>query len=204
LSRSYRSTYLDWRDEFWRSATEHGWRVFLLGATQAVNAEAMLRLSAKWPRISFSGHHGYFNQAHGSSDNLALLRRINAFRPDVLLVGMGMPLQEAWIEQNFASLDSGVMLSVGAAFDYEAGAQKPAPPIYSDFCLEWLFRLAHDPRRLFRRYIVEPWALFAPAITDLTQRPFPAPVSMHRGSQKTGRVTIGARSALINKLQRVA
>ena len=187
LSRSHRSTYLDWRGRFWAEAAQRGWRVFLLGATKAVNAEAISRLASRWPGVTFAGHHGYFDHARAHSDNQTLVESINAFRPDVLLVGMGMPLQEIWIEQNYASLDSGVVLSVGAAFDYEAGAQKPAPPIYSELCLEWLFRLAHDPRRLFRRYLVEPWALLAPAITDLTRRSVMARTSVHRANSPGGR-----------------
>jgi N-acetylglucosaminyldiphosphoundecaprenol N-acetyl-beta-D-mannosaminyltransferase len=205
ISRSHRSTYLDWRDQFWRAAAGACWRVFLLGATKAVNADAVSRLAAQWPSITVAGHHGYFDRVRGSPDNLGLLDRINGFRPDVLLVGMGMPLQEIWIEQNYAALDSGVMLSVGAAFDYEAGVQMPAPPIYGELCLEWLFRLAHDPRRLFRRYVVEPWELLAPAITDLTQRPVTAAQAIHRGRENMEEVTVRAHGVrVINKLQRVA
>jgi hypothetical protein len=70
------------------------------------------------------------------------------------------------------------MLSVGAAFDYEAGAQPAAPRIYGDLGIEWLYRFAHEPRRLFRRYMIEPWSLFALAARDigrrLTERPAPA------------------------------
>jgi len=209
LSRSHRSTYLDWRDQFWGEAARLGWRVFLLGATEGVNSEAISRLASRWPGVVFAGHHGYFDHARGSSDNQALVERISAFRPDVLLVGMGMPLQEIWIEQNYAALDSGVVLSVGAAFDYEAGAQKPAPQIYGELCLEWLFRLAHDPRRLFRRYLVEPWALLAPALTDLTRRPVAARSSIVRGSKTKDRPTRDIRAHVdktlaTDKLRRAA
>jgi N-acetylglucosaminyldiphosphoundecaprenol N-acetyl-beta-D-mannosaminyltransferase len=170
LTRRHRSTYLDWRNQFWRLAAHRGWRVFLLGATEAVNTGAISRLALQWPGVTLAGHHGYFDRGRLSSGNAAVLQQINAFRPDVLLVGMGMPTQEIWIEQNYASLTSGVVLSVGGAFDYEVGVQAPAPRILGDLCLEWLFRLAHDPRRLAWRYLVAPWALAPLALSDLRRR----------------------------------
>ena len=78
-----------------------------------------------------------------------------------------MPRQELWIVQNLAALPDAVILPVGAAFDYEAGAQKAAPRWMGPLGLEWLFRLAADPRRLFVRYCVEPWFLIGPALADL-------------------------------------
>jgi N-acetylglucosaminyldiphosphoundecaprenol N-acetyl-beta-D-mannosaminyltransferase len=170
LSGLHRSTYLDWRSDFWSAAARRGWRVFLLGATAGVNAEAISRLAAEWPGVTLCGRDGFFEHRHDGRDNAAVVAEINAFRPDVLLVGMGMPLQETWIAENYADIESGVVLSIGAAFDYEAGAQKPAPRLYGGLCLEWLFRLVHDPRRLYRRYLVEPWGLIGPAISDLLER----------------------------------
>lgn len=167
LTREHRSTYLDWRDEFWRRASRSGWRVFCLGATQAVNDVAVARLAARWPGAVIAGHHGYFDQRRGGVENAEIVARINAFRPDVLLVGMGMPLQETWIVENYAALASGVALSVGAAFDYEAGEQSPAPRIYGELGLEWLYRLVREPRRLSGRYLVEPWFLVPRALEDV-------------------------------------
>jgi N-acetylglucosaminyldiphosphoundecaprenol N-acetyl-beta-D-mannosaminyltransferase len=167
LTREHRSTYLDWRDDFWRLASRNHWRVFCLGATADVNETAIARLSTQWPGAVIAGHDGYFDQRKDSAENAAIVAGVNAFRPDVLLVGMGMPLQETWIIENYAALDSGVMLSVGAAFDYEAGAQSPAPRVYGELGVEWLYRLVHEPRRLFGRYLIEPWFLLAPAIEDV-------------------------------------
>lgn len=171
LTTVHRSTYLDWRGDFWTAGAQRGWRVFLLGATETVNDGAVARLQAEWPGATISGHHGFFDHRRDGSDNAAVVAQINAFRPDVLLVGMGMPLQETWIGENYADIDSGVVLSIGAAFDYEAGEQKAAPRIYGILCLEWLFRLVHDPRRLFRRYLIEPWDLVGPAVADLLGAP---------------------------------
>jgi N-acetylglucosaminyldiphosphoundecaprenol N-acetyl-beta-D-mannosaminyltransferase len=171
LNRRHRSTYLDWRDAFWRAADERRWRVFLLGAREDANALAASRLAAEWPGITVAGHHGYFDKTAGGAENAAVVAEINAFGPDVLLVAMGMPLQEIWIAENFSSLASGVMLSIGAAFDFEAGFQSPPPRIYGELCLEWLYRLVHEPRRLFWRYLIEPWGLIAPAMADVARGP---------------------------------
>ena len=92
---------------------------------------------------------------------------INAFAPHILLVGMGMPRQEAWIVRNHSALGPCAIFSVGAAFDYEAGAQRAAPRWMGKVGLEWLFRLAADPGRLFTRYCIEPWFLVRRALADL-------------------------------------
>jgi N-acetylglucosaminyldiphosphoundecaprenol N-acetyl-beta-D-mannosaminyltransferase len=166
-SQRNRCTYLDWRDQFWQAASAGRWRVFLLGGADGVAPRAADRLGREWAGVTFATHHGYFDHSTGSAGTLAVLDEINAFQPDILLVGMGMPIQETWIARNFTTLQQGVVLSVGAAFDYEAGLQKAAPRFLGAVCLEWLYRLAHQPRRLARRYLVEPWSLMGAAFADV-------------------------------------
>ncbi len=170
VSGAHRSTYLDWREAFWRRADRHGWRVFYLGGAPGVAEAAAARLSARWPGARIAVRHGYFDPAPGSAEAAAVLAEIEAFAPQVLMVGMGMPLQEAWIADHYGALPACAVLPVGAAFDYEAGVQTAAPRIWGRLGLEWLFRLAHDPRRLFHRYLIEPWALAGPALGDLKRR----------------------------------
>ena len=167
IERAHRSTYLDWRDRFWSLASERGWRVFLLGSAPGVADKAIARLKAFWPEVTFGSHHGYFDHRAESEQNRSVVDSINDFRPDVIMVGMGMPIQEAWIAQNEERLASGVILSVGGAFDYEAGVQIPAPRWLGQLGLEWLFRFAVQPRRLFSRYFVEPWGLMGVAMDDV-------------------------------------
>ncbi len=88
-----------------------------------------------------------------------MVEQVRAFAPDILFVGMGMPRQELWILNNLEALPNCVIFSVGAAFDYEAGAQAEAPRWMGRMGVEWLFRLVHDPKRLARRYLIEPWSL---------------------------------------------
>lgn len=171
IERSHRSTYLDWRDQFWQLAADRGWRVFLLGSAPGVADTMADRLRTMWSQLIVATQHGYFDLAPDSAANAAVVERINAFRPDVVLVGMGMPLQERWIAENIDRLTSGVLFSVGGAFDYEAGVQVPAPRWLGMMGLEWLFRFAMQPRRLFSRYFVEPWSLAGAMLDDLRQTP---------------------------------
>jgi N-acetylglucosaminyldiphosphoundecaprenol N-acetyl-beta-D-mannosaminyltransferase len=163
----HRCTYLDWRDHFWSVADRKGWRVLYLGGERSVVERARESLSAAYPGTDIRVRDGYFDATRGSADNAAILAEARAFDPHILFVGMGMPRQEHWIMQNLEALTNAVILPVGAAFDYEAGAQKAAPRWMGPLGLEWLFRLAADPRRLFTRYCVEPWFLLGPALADI-------------------------------------
>jgi N-acetylglucosaminyldiphosphoundecaprenol N-acetyl-beta-D-mannosaminyltransferase len=167
VSRDHRCTYLDWRADFWTMASDRGWRVFFLGGAPGVAERACARLSETWPQAQLASHHGYFDPTPGSTANAQVLAQIAAFDPDIILVGMGMPLQEEWILANRTALTRGVLLSVGGAFDYEAGVQIAAPRWMGRLGLEWLFRLASQPRRLAHRYLVEPWDLAPLALDDL-------------------------------------
>ena len=168
LSRANRSTYLDWRGEFWPLANARKWRVFYLGGTPGVAAAACQHLGAAWPDVTLGFRDGYFDATKGSPDSDHVLGVIEDFRPDILFVGMGMPRQEAWIHENRDELTKGVIFPVGAAFDYEAGVQTTPPRWTGRFGVEWLFRLATQPRRLAHRYLVEPWFLLPPALSDLS------------------------------------
>jgi N-acetylglucosaminyldiphosphoundecaprenol N-acetyl-beta-D-mannosaminyltransferase len=167
VKTAYRSTYTDWREDFWRIASANRWRVFYLGGAEGVGEAARDRLLARWPGAVIGVRHGYFDATAGSTENARVIDEINAFRPDVLLVGMGMPRQEEWIGRNYAALDRGVVFAIGAAFDYEAGVQ-PMPPLWTGrMGLQWAYRLCKDPRRLAVRYLVEPWTLLDGMARDL-------------------------------------
>ena len=150
-----RITYADWTWQLAAFAEREGLSLFFLGARPGVAEKAAGRLLVKHPGLKVAGvHHGYFDQASGSSDNEAVLREINAARPDLLLVGLGMPLQERWLMQNWDRLDARVALTGGAVFDYVSGELKRGPRILTDNGFEWLARLLIEPSRLWRRYVV--------------------------------------------------
>jgi N-acetylglucosaminyldiphosphoundecaprenol N-acetyl-beta-D-mannosaminyltransferase len=167
--RFHRCTYLDWRDDFWPRAVAEGWRVFYLGGAPGVAAKGAQALSRCYPGIQLATSHGYFDMTPGGTEADAINAQIAAFKPHVLLVGMGMPRQEAWIVHNHLAIPPCAILSVGAAFDYEAGVQRAAPRWMGPLGLEWAFRLMVDPARLFRRYCIEPWSLIPDAISDVRQ-----------------------------------
>lgn len=162
----HRCTYLDWRDHFWSVANREGWRVLSVGGAPGVGDEAARRLKLRYPDVDIAIHHGFFDARPGSSENAAVLDRITGFQPHILFVGMGMPRQELWIADNFERFPDCVILSVGAAFDYEAGVQTAAPRWMGRAGVEWVYRLLHDPKRLFVRYCVEPWTLLPLALRD--------------------------------------
>jgi N-acetylglucosaminyldiphosphoundecaprenol N-acetyl-beta-D-mannosaminyltransferase len=170
LSREQRVTNADWTGPLMELAAARGWRVFNLGSPQQVAEEAAHKLRERYPSLQLEVSDGFFDASHGSADNEALLQRINAYQPDLLLVGMGMPRQEFWTQENYARLNVRVILSSnGAAFDYVAGAV-PVPPRWSGrMGLEWLFRFYYEPRRLFGRYLFEPWYVLMVLLTDYSR-----------------------------------
>lgn len=168
--RFHRSTYLDWRDGFWKLAQAEGWKVTYLGGEPGVAEKAARRIRIAYPGVSLQVRHGYFDATPGSAENEAVLDMVNVYSPDVLLVGMGMPRQELWLARNRHRLDARALLPVGAAFDYEAGVQSEAPRWMGEAGIEWAYRLAKDPRRLFARYCIEPWFLIGALAADLLAR----------------------------------
>lgn len=156
--REQRTTYADWLPHLMQFAAERGWRVFYLGSAPGVAESGAECFRQKFPGLQIRTRHGYFDM-HSSAENEAVLRDISAFRPHVLLVGMGMPRQEFWIHANREGLSANVILPAGAAMDYVAGAVRTPPRWAGRIGLEWAFRLAVEPQRLWRRYLMEPWFL---------------------------------------------
>jgi len=150
-----RITYADWAWRLAAFAETEGFSLFLLGARPGVAEEAARRLKARHPALDLSGvRHGYFDHAAGSQENEAVLREIQAATPDILLVGLGMPLQERWLMENRHRIEAGVALTGGAVFDYVSGELRRGPRFLTDNGLEWLARLLVEPRRLWRRYLL--------------------------------------------------
>jgi N-acetylglucosaminyldiphosphoundecaprenol N-acetyl-beta-D-mannosaminyltransferase len=167
LQRKQRVTHADWMGPLMELAAGRGWRVFNLGSPRQVAESGAAQLRKRYPALQIEVSDGFFDARRDSDENEALVARINAYKPDLLMVGMGMPRQEFWTQENFARLEAHVILSSnGAAFEYVAGAV-PTPPRWAGrIGLEWVFRLAHEPRRLFARYLLEPWYLLLLLLQD--------------------------------------
>ena len=143
-----RYTAPDWIDGF----AARGHRLFLLGSRPGVAERAGAVLHARSGAVIAGTHHGYFDPT--SAQNEELLAQIHAASPDIIVVGMGMPRQEAWALTQRARHDTPVVLCVGALFDYLAGVIPRGGPWLTDHGLEWLSRLWFEPRRLWRRYLI--------------------------------------------------
>jgi N-acetylglucosaminyldiphosphoundecaprenol N-acetyl-beta-D-mannosaminyltransferase len=150
-----RITYADWAWRLAALAAAEGFTLFFLGARPGVAQAAAQRLKERYPDLEISGvRHGYFDHAAGSPENEAVVEEISAAAPDILLVGLGMPLQERWLMDNRERIDAGAILTGGAVFDYVSGRLERGPRLLTGNGFEWLARLLAEPRRLWRRYLV--------------------------------------------------
>ena len=159
LTRAHRLTYLDLMGPVFAAATAHGWTLFYLGGEPEVLRVGLSRLREAHPGLIIEGHHGFFDRRPHSPESEAVLARINAVGPNILVIGMGMPWQEHWLRVNLDRLAVNCVLLAGAYLDYIADRRAAPPRWLGPLGLEWLHRLAADPRRLWRRYLVEPWVL---------------------------------------------
>jgi N-acetylglucosaminyldiphosphoundecaprenol N-acetyl-beta-D-mannosaminyltransferase len=137
-------------------AALRGWRVFLTGAGPGVAEEAARRLTARHPGLQIVGVDSpRIAMPPGAGDeSQAAAERVRASRADLVLVGFGSPKQELWIHKYRAALSPAVGVAVGAGIDFAAGQARRAPGWISRAGLEWAFRLVQEPRRLWRRYLV--------------------------------------------------
>lgn len=126
-------------------------RVYMVGAKPTVLAKAAGHVRTHLGQHVVGTCDGY----GGIKNNPALVADINLARPDVILVALGNPIQEEWILDHRRELDAGVVIGVGALFDFWAGEKPRAPRLVQRLRLEWLYRLVLEPRRLLRRYTVD-------------------------------------------------
>ena len=149
----HRMTGADWIWSLAALCEETGRSVYLLGSEPGIAGEAAETLRARHPGLDIVGHHhGYFDPGTPHADRV--VEDINRCRPDILLVGMGTPKQELWVERHLDALDVSVLWTVGALFDYVSGRVPRAPGFLSDNGFEWIFRLGVEPRRMWRRYLL--------------------------------------------------
>ena len=170
LSRHHRTGYLDWFDDFLALAKKKHWRLYFVGGTPEVAARVPGLLNRRYPGLAVAAHHGYLGGNLGAAERAQVYREIEALQPQVLLVGMGMPLQEHFILESLHSVEVNVILQCGAIMDFYAGEKRPAPRILGQLGLEWLFRLGSEPRRLASRYLAEPVHLLPPLLREMLPR----------------------------------
>ena len=170
VGRENRVTYLDWDDRLYQFLAERSLRVHYIGGTPEALAAGLAVLRQRHPSLLIDGSNGFFDHDPYSQDTVDLIELLNARRPDVVLVGMGMPIQETWAASIWPKIDVPLLIALGAGIDYAAGVTPSPPRWLGQIGFEWLYRLVREPRRLGRRYLVEPFALLAPALTHIASQ----------------------------------
>lgn len=133
-------------------AVKNSYKIYLLGAAPGIVEQMGKNLQSSYPGLDICGtRNGFFNWEKESSTVVAT---VNASQADVLLVAMGAPLQEKWIDQNFSALTPTILMGVGGLFDFYSGRIPRAPLWMRRLGIEWTFRLMQEPKRMWKRYIL--------------------------------------------------
>lgn len=142
--------------DFMPAVMEHGVPLgrthFLYGGAPGVPEVLAERLNARYPGLRVTGTLSPPFRTLTPGEDEAIVAQINASRPDYVWVGLGAPKQDLWVAAHRELLEAPVLLAVGAAFDFHAGARRRAPGWMQRSGTEWLYRLASEPRRLAGRY----------------------------------------------------
>ena len=147
-----RTTMDDWGWSAARHLARRGHSLYLLGNPPGVDAQAAIKLSEHAPGLRVLGsHHGFFQKS--GPENEAVIDEINRLEPDILMVGLGMPLEQQWIMENHTRIRARVFWEVGSAFQLWADVIPHCPRWVGNLGLNWLFRLVMEPRRLAKRYL---------------------------------------------------
>jgi exopolysaccharide biosynthesis WecB/TagA/CpsF family protein len=126
--------------------------VYLLGAAPSVAEEMKEKLVTRYPKLQICGYRdGYFNWEEMAGK---VIEEINAVSTDILLVALGAPLQERFIEKYGDLLSAKIILGVGGLFDFYSERIARAPMWMRQIGMEWIFRLIQEPKRMWRRYII--------------------------------------------------
>ena len=152
-------------------------RFFLFGATEEANQKAAQALVEAYPGLQIVGRrHGYFSPL----DEDEICDEINITRPDVIWLGLSVPLEYEFAVRNRNRLSAGWLVTCGGCFNFLSGGYKRAPRWMQTIGLEWLHRLFQEPRRLFWRYVVtNPMAAFLLLTrTNSLPSPTPAPAAL--------------------------
>jgi N-acetylglucosaminyldiphosphoundecaprenol N-acetyl-beta-D-mannosaminyltransferase len=150
-------------------AANKGHRVFFLGGADGVAKEAARRLCARYPGLEVVGTECPYLHRMTQEDELALIGRIRAAQPHILLVAFGQPKGERWIYKHLVELAVPVSVQVGASLDFAAGRIRRAPRWMRKSGLEWAFRLGLEPRRLLGRYLRNAWFIARMLALDVCQ-----------------------------------
>lgn len=151
-----RVTGIDLVETIFQEAEEKGWGVYFLGAAPEVVEKAVLNTLSKHTALRVVGYHnGYFSQ----EESAEVLSNIKSVEPDILLVALGVPKQEMFIQTHLKELQIPISIGVGGSFDVLAGIAQRAPLWMQKAGLEWLYRLYKEPSRIGRMLVLPKYVL---------------------------------------------
>lgn len=130
-----------------------GGSCFYLGSSEKTLLKITTRLSNEFPNIKVGTFSPPYKSEFSDADNQQMIAAVNAFQPDVLFVGMTAPKQEKWSFAHKAQLDTTIICSIGAVFDFYAGTIVRPHPFWINLRLEWFIRLVKEPKRMWKRYL---------------------------------------------------
>ena len=159
---------IDLMHELMAAAAERGLSIYVLGARPQVLTTALASLRGRYPGLRVAGaHHGYFT----AEEEPDIVARIRDAAPHMLFVAMSSPRKEYFLADNMAALGVPFAMGVGGAIDVEAKLTKRAPRWMQRAGLEWFFRFAQEPRRMWRRYLVQNLHFVRALGSELARRP---------------------------------
>lgn len=141
----------DLADDIIAMAEKEGFSIFLFGATETTVTICKKKLEGLYPHLRIAGYrNGYFS----SADEIAIVEMINKSEPDILFIALPSPKKESFFNKYGHLLVSKYILGVGGYFDVLAGVTRRAPSFIQRLGMEWLYRFAQEPGRLWRRYLI--------------------------------------------------
>jgi N-acetylglucosaminyldiphosphoundecaprenol N-acetyl-beta-D-mannosaminyltransferase len=151
-------------------------RCFYLGSNENTLNKIKERLTVEYPDITFETFSPSYKKQFSDEENREMIAAVNAFKPDVLFVGMTAPKQEKWVTTHKTEIDAKLICSIGAVFDFYAGTVNRPSEFWINLGLEWFIRLCKEPKRMWKRYIyygpIFAWALIKEKLTaDLDELP---------------------------------
>lgn len=147
--------------ELCRISAEKGYRLFFLGGRAGAATSSAEIFKKEFPEIKVVGIYSPpLGFEHDKIENTKTIEMIKKTNPDILFLGLGTPKQEKWIHRHFKELGVPVSVGIGATFDFTAGVVKRAPLWMQRAGLEWFWRLFKEPKRLWKRYLVDDMGFF--------------------------------------------
>lgn len=142
----------DLMPRIFEESVKYGYTHYFYGSTEETLAKLRGKILKEYPELKIAGMYSPPFRKLNEQEEKEIIEKINESHPDFIWVALGAPKQEIWMHDHKGKVE-GLMIGVGAAFDFMAGTVERAPEWMQNLCLEWLFRISQDPKRLFKRYL---------------------------------------------------